>query len=427
MGESGNNLRPVARTGILGSAVRKLRLESVKQVRKATASMDPKLGEKIIEILNSSESVLARDRAEYFLYNEMVTATNCWKPASFLGPIDRDVFVVFVNDSPKLGWDHACRYLLFEQTAGGVQQVEERKATQPPLEAIGGFNGTFTPLSIRRPFFSRLNDAILNWFESATASCDVATACEFDTIPNSSLGFVVDPTKAHALLFSGMSEPRHINHLEYTHRVLTKSLGFRAANIRVCNYNGNVAASGTLLPPNNCGTGDYTIQPAGREGSKQRLITEIADLANVPVLTGQDQDVLYLQVDGHGSADAGGSFLRCWDGSAQGTKFYQSDLVNELNRLSRFKLIIVVMHQCSAGGFQICATSPQVNSRVFASSSGPAASDLTSGSTKYTFFTRKWLQGLSSGAATASSWQQLMQNAFNLAQSSGANPVYIEC
>lgn len=374
--------------------------------------MDSKLVQKMTAFLIRSESQKDRSKSDYFVFNDVVTKANSWNPAPYLGPLDQDVFVVFVDDHPDRGWDHDCRYLLFDGTANNPKLLEVRQATRPPFAGTVGFGDAFMRLSVRRPASRRL--------QPLAAPANAAAVCEFETVttivvpptPPHPLLLPINPAKAHALLFSGMSDPHNINNMELTFRVLTTSLGFDPRNIRICNFNGEREARTPLVPPTNCSVGHYTFNPARQKGSRLQLIHEIEELSRIPETTGEDQDVLFLQIDGHGSADAQHSFFRCYDGSVLGEKFHQQEFGILLDGVSRFKLIIVVMHQCSAGGFSIiCQNGTSEQARVFLSASGPLKSHQPLCGT-FTLFTRDWYQKLLDKAQQAGTWQQLIHDAF---------------
>ena len=101
----------------------------------------------------------------------------------------------------------------------------------------------------------------------------------------------------YAILFSGMSNNRHLNDLEYLYRVLIDTYGFKAANITVLNYDGSVNYSGDPKPVGKW-PGDntkYRIKVNGKGGKTELL----AALEAVGKQIKAD-DLLFIHTNNHG-------------------------------------------------------------------------------------------------------------------------------
>ena len=140
-------------------------------------------------------------------------------------PLERDTVMVFVDEAPRFNWAHPCRYLLFD--AGNGEMYREVRAQFPPYligDAPKSFNAFHQPVHIP--------DKELYYPILPPLRCPV----------------IRPKGQRYAVLFSGASNNRHTNDLEFLYRTLRNIYGFPAAHIYVLNYDGAVNYSGGPQP-----------------------------------------------------------------------------------------------------------------------------------------------------------------------------------
>ncbi|MHC4692711.1 MAG: hypothetical protein ACYS67_08210, partial [Planctomycetota bacterium] len=127
--------------------------------------------------------------------------------------IRRDTVMVFADDAPLYNWGHPCRYLLYDGKSGEL--YNETNAEFPP--------------NLVEP------ETTLNAFHKPVAAVrlvrhHVAEKYDLATLAGAKLKFCVRG-KRFAVLFSGASNNRHTNDLEFLYRVLIDVYGFVPDNI----------------------------------------------------------------------------------------------------------------------------------------------------------------------------------------------------
>src|SRR5215213_5880848 len=169
--------------------------------------------------------------------------------------IERDTVVVFADDEPLTNWGHECRYLLYEPENGELYKTVE--AQFPPS------------LTDERETFELFHEPI-KW-----AKPDILWPVAFPwwRWPWRSSG------EGYAILFSGASNNRHTNDLEFLYRVLVNDYGWNEKNIYVLNYNGAIDYSGGPHPVGNWpgdGTGyQMTVNGSGTKSEFENVIDEL--------------------------------------------------------------------------------------------------------------------------------------------------------
>ncbi len=128
-------------------------------------------------------------------------------------PIDRSTAVVFVDDEPLANWSHDCRYLLHEADSGKLYR--EVRAGFPPylVNEPETFKAFHTPVVAQNPLRNL-------W------GLDVGVHFPFK----------LRKGNRYAILFSGASNNRHTNDLEFLYRQLVDRFLFDASKITVLNY-----------------------------------------------------------------------------------------------------------------------------------------------------------------------------------------------
>lgn len=236
-------------------------------------------------------------------------------------PIKRPTLAVFVDEEPLANWSHDCRYLLHDADTGTL--YKEVAAGFPPylVNPPDTFKAFHMPLVAQNPYRTiwGLKREIL-------------------------FPLRLRKGERYAVLFSGASNNRHTNDLEFLYRQLVDRFYFDEDKITVLNFDGTVNYSGwpqpvTTWPGNSTA---YTM-PVHDAGTKQALADAIDALK--PKL--QQDDLLLIHTNNHGGHNGTESYLCTYSGP----DYAASDFASKLGELPVFSDLIVMMEQCHSGGF----------------------------------------------------------------------------
>jgi hypothetical protein len=236
-------------------------------------------------------------------------------------PLDRATVMVFADDAPQYNWAHPCRYLLHDAKTG--EFYREVKAQFPP-HMVGDAPKTFR--AFHQPV--RIMDAELHYPVLPKLRCPIRW----------------QKGQRYAVLFSGASNNRHTNDLEFLYRTLRDIYGFPAANIYILNYDGTVNYSGSPQPVASW-PGDSTAYriPVHGKGTKADL-DSVLDTLKTKLKT---NDLLLIHTNNHGGHNGTESYLCTYSGA----DYLASDFANKLGTLPKFECLMVMMEQCHSGGF----------------------------------------------------------------------------
>jgi hypothetical protein len=236
--------------------------------------------------------------------------------------------LVFADDEPRANFGHACRYLLYESETGKF--LKEAPARFPP---ISNAKEEKTLKAFHEPIYAVENPNLFRPYRPIWR-CPV---------------IIPDGTR-YAILFSGMSNKRHLNDMEFLYRTLIDVYAFDPAHIYALNYDGTLRTQEgvqTNWP------GDGTAYRIAITGSGDRASFEAAvdDLKTKM----KSRDTLLIHCNNHGDSDmAGGAWVPntaylctypAWG------SYYNTDFSNKLAELPKFRQLIVMLEQCHAGGF----------------------------------------------------------------------------
>jgi hypothetical protein len=295
--------------------------------------------------------------------------------------ISRESILVFVDHAPLYNWGHACEHMLYDATNG---EHYKTYASQFPPDSYFHTPGQYT--AIHSPV--------------AHPPVEKSVAVEPARLPQLDQAVANATGKKYAILFSGLSNYRHLNDLEFLYRTLLDIYKFDAANIIVLNYDGTVNYSpdpnipdpqppATTWPGNNTpyrikvnDSGSITALGQAFDTMKEKLTSE---------------DLLLVHTNNHGSTMGGkvgpifidlGALLVCYPDWK--TCFTTCDFGNKLKMLPPFKSLVVMMEQCYAGGFKktVLNNSP-ASSTSFASSCTNANSSM--GGPNFNPFAQAWI------------------------------------
>jgi len=278
-------------------------------------------------------------------------------------PLERDTVMVFADDAPRYNWAHPCRYLLHDAKTGNLYQ--EVKAQFPPY----------------------MTSEIPKTFELFHQPIRIADAeVYFPILPWLRCPIRWPKGQRYAVLFSGASNNRHTNDLEFLYRTLRDIYGFPAANIYVLNYDGTINYSGGPQPVVNW-PGDSTAyrMPVHGQGTKADL-DSVLDTLKTKL---KANDVLLIHTNNHGGHNGTESYLCTYSGD----DYLASDFATKLGTFPKFYCLMVMMEQCHSGGFNapILAHTPATLTSV-----SSACEELKSsiGGAEFDPFARDWIAAM---------------------------------
>ena len=276
--------------------------------------------------------------------------------------VDRSTILVFADDEPLANYSHACRYLLYDAENGDLYR--EKYAQFPPFETA-------------KPRTLQAFHEPVQW---------ISDAKHYVIKPYFRCPMLLPRGTRYAILYSGMTNKRHLNDMEFLYRTLVDVYAFNPANIYALTYDGSLKTQDGIQA-NWPGDGsNYRIVITG-QGTRAALEAAIDDLKGKI----KAQDLLLIHTNNHGG----------WDGSA-GTAnlctyptwagYYADDFAAKLAELPAFKKLIVMMEQCHAGGFNspTIAQSPATDTSVASAATEPLNSYVTADG-NWDPFARDWI------------------------------------
>jgi hypothetical protein len=257
--------------------------------------------------------------------------------------------LVFADDEPLANFGHPCRYLLFDPESGDLHT--ELPARFPPWqdripESLQAFHQPVRPVPAESLYHIR---------------------------PPWPCPILWPAGRRYAIFYSGMSNTRHLNDMEFGYRTLVHRYGFAPADITVLSYDGTTH---TQEGSNTSWPGDGTPYQIVVNGPGNRAAFEAAVDALKPKL--RAGDLLFIHTNNHGDNDGTQSFLSAYPGWGQ---YFADDFAAKLGELPRYRSLIVMMEQCNSGGFNApvikhsTADSTSVASAAIASQSSYASPD----------------------------------------------------
>ncbi len=189
-------------------------------------------------------------------------------------------YLVFADEDPSANFGHSCSYHFFDATNGN--HLASVPARFPPYEA-------------RRP------DTLVG-FHLPVRTGPTATIANIPHFPRCPI--LLPEGTRYAILYSGMSNMRHLNDLEFCYRMLIDRYGFEPANITAMSYDGTLNTQdglATVWP----GDGSaYRIKING-QGNKAAFQAAFASLKSKL----KAKDLLFIHTNNHGDNYGQGSFL----------------------------------------------------------------------------------------------------------------------
>jgi hypothetical protein len=281
--------------------------------------------------------------------------------------------MVFVDEDPTANWAHDCRYMLYNAEDG---------------ELYKELPARFPPYLVHEP----------GSFEMFHEAVRLETDLRMKAV-EPSIRFVHRKPRGnrYAVLFSGASNFRHVNDLEFLYRTLVDIYGFRTDNIYVLNYDGSIDwAKAPYTYTNWPGDDTPHRMPVNGAGTKSELEGVFNDLKTRL----RSDDLLLIHTNNHGGHGSE-SFLCSYSGS----DYLASDFAAKLAELPKFRCLIGMFEQCHSGGFIVPVI---LNSPATRTSVATACTEYHSsyGCGSYDCFARDWIAAVNghepSGGALAS-------------------------
>lgn len=280
--------------------------------------------------------------------------------------LKNESILVFADDLPMADFSHPCRYLLYDPKGNFTSEV---KAQYPPYSAA-------------KPTFKIFHEPV-----KIISGRIVVNPIRYHRCP-----ILIPDGARYAILFSGMSNVRHLNNLEFLYRTLIDDYAIKPANIYVLNYDGTLKSQDGVAGNFVDGT-PYQMHVTG-QGSRAALEAAIDDVKGRL----KANDLLFLYTSNHGGYDnIPGSADLCtypnWDG------YHAADLASKLGTLPHIRNLLVMMSQCHSGGFNtpICNASTADATSVAASVTEQESSYVTM---DFNTFGKEW----TSAQATCDPW-----------------------
>jgi len=288
--------------------------------------------------------------------------------------LSRDTALVFEDLAPQYNWGHPCRSVLYNPDTG------------EPYDSV---DSEFPPdWKERRETLKIFHEPVkqVNWMKEKLKKPAVVSGLA-NALTNA-LG------TRHAILFSGDSNNRHVNDMEFLYRTLIDVYGFNAANIHVLNHDGTINYFGGPKPIGNW-PGDNTAyrMPVNGSGTKAAFENVLDTLKTAMQL----EDFLFIHMNNHGGHDGTESYLCAYSGD----DYTASDFAAKLATLPKFATLAVMMEQCHSGGF----VSPIINSTPALATHVAAACEELKGSiggADFDPFALDWIAGVTGSYADGS-------------------------
>ena len=286
--------------------------------------------------------------------------------------VDEPAALVLVDLMPSRNWAHPCEWHLYAAENGSRSRIV--KAHFPPhlivreSERLIAVNAPVKPV-------------------------DTANLRQRRSAQNPTLNVLTNhPGTRYAILYSGASNNRHVNDLEFLYRTLLDVYGFDPNNVFVLNHDGTLNYNGGPKPVQSW-PGDSTPyrMPVNGQGTRAGMQSVLTTLAG----SIRESDLLFIHTNNHGAGPGDGvtDFCLCAYSSAGWEAYYVSDFVADLATLPAFDTLMVMMEQCRSGGF----VTPVINNSRAARTHICTAvhpPDYSLGGANFDQFAEDWIAGV---------------------------------
>lgn len=269
--------------------------------------------------------------------------------------------LVFADTKPMANFGHDCRYLFYSADSGALAQT----------------------VAAQLPPFGRLRSDTCVGFHRPVQPLPSPVTIPIRPILGCPTLF--ERTR-YAILWSGASEKRHLNDLEFLYRTLIDRYGCDPGNIYALSFDGTL---NTYDGVQSTWPGDNTPYRIQITGTGDRTGFEAA----VDELKGRIDwdDLLLIHTNNHGDVE-GDPGEACWLTWPDEAPYFASDFAGKIGELPRFSKLVCMFEPCHGGGFnapviaQSTADSTSVASAAIVSRESIGSSDLN-----WDCFARDWI------------------------------------
>ena len=324
-------------------------------------------------LLNHFRTFEAERNVNLFLYDEILNTGEMLRAFNQEIYLSRNTAFVLADLAPQYNWAHPCQWCLHNAETGDLEVKID--ASFPPSQII------------QNPESLELFHAPIQFIDTRTrrANWEIQTRSKLNVLSD-------HRGERYAILFSGHSNNRHVNDIEFLYRTLIDMYGFNPANIHVLNYDGTVNYNLFPKPVKNW-PGDNTAyrMVVNGQGTREAFQATLATLASRI----RPEDLLFIHTNDHGAGPGDGvnDYCLCTYDANNWVAYYVNDFVSDLSILPGFDVLIVMMEQCRSGGF----ITPIINStpaRLTHVATAVQASDYSLGGANFDPFAEDWIASI---------------------------------
>ncbi len=323
--------------------------------------------------------------------------------------VSRESILVLVDHAPLYNWGHACEHKLYDAITG--EYYESHDSQFPPSSHY------HTPTQ-----YAAIHVPVALPVLQSVQPVEVTKIPQLDNVIANATG------KKYAILFSGMSNNRHLNDLEFLYRTLIDIYKFNAADITVLNYDGTVNYAGSPQPVTNWpgNNSPYRIKVNG--SGTNTALGQALDTIKGKL---KAEDLLLIHTNNHGGGPTSDpeAWLCCYP---NWNSFTATDFANKVKAFPAIASLMVMMEQCHSGGFQDAVlNNSKATSTSFAAACIATANSM--GGADFDPFAKDWIAGITGKNPNGSALSQPVPNpasasdAFGYANAvkvAGDSPVY---
>ncbi|MFX0064403.1 MAG: C13 family peptidase [Candidatus Hermodarchaeota archaeon] len=308
-----------------------------------------------------------------YLFTDEITVDQKIIAGSKAMSIPRKTALVFADMAPRCNWGHPCQHMLYDAETGEMYKKEDTN---------------FPPKS----FFT--NAEKYKAIHIPVKRIDVVKKRKSKVQPVKRK-LIKSKGNRYAILFSGMSDNRHVNDIEFLYRTLIDVYGFKTSKIYVLNFDGTINYSSWGPHPVENWPGDNTpyrmkVNDKGTKIALEKVLDKLATIL-------KEEDELLIHMNNHGSGPPYDpeSNLCCYPENEEDwyDAYNASEFGEKLKTLPKFTELIVVMEQCHSGGFNkpIIDNSPAKKTHVCAACEEDKSSI---GGANFDPFALDWIAGV---------------------------------
>lgn len=272
----------------------------------------------------------------------------------------QDSVLVFADDNPMANYGHDCRYLFYSAESGELAQ---------------SVTAQLPPWGVKPP------ESLVAFHQPVQFLANPITIPIRPILPCP----ILWERQRYAILWSGMSNKRHLNDMEFLYRTLIDRYGFTPDHIYALSYDGTLDTQDGVQATWPGDNTPYRINITGH-GDRAGFEAAIDDLKGRL----DSDDLLLIHTNNHGGYDntPGSAY---WCTYPDWGRYYATDFAAKIGELPRFDKLICMFEPCHAGGFNapVLAASP-ANATSVASAALESLSSYVSADGNWDPFARDW-------------------------------------